>query len=57
VVQWQSGRSQLFRLSQGAEEMSRPPRSVGKLLRSNALFTADTPERVESGFFARLFGK
>lgn len=54
VVQWKGGRSQLFRLSPGAEEMSRPPRSVGKLLRSNALFTADTPERVESGFFRNL---
>ncbi|WP_224368927.1 AAA family ATPase [Hyalangium versicolor] len=56
VIQWRNGRSQLFRLSTGAEEMSRPPRSVGKLLRSNALFTADEPERVESDFFTRFFG-
>lgn len=55
VVEWRDGRSQLFRLSRGAEEMSRPPRSVGQLLRSNALFTADEPERVESGFFTRFF--
>jgi len=55
VIQWRNGRSHLFRLSAGAEEMSRPPRSVGKLLRSNALFTADEPERVESGFFTRFF--
>jgi len=55
VIQWRNGRSQLYRLSEGAEEMSRPPRSVGKLLRSNALFTADEPESVESGFFTRFF--
>jgi predicted ATPase len=52
VVEWREGGSQLFRLSPGAEEMSRPPRSVGKLLRTNALFTARDSERVEGGFFA-----
>lgn len=51
VVEWREGRSEVFRLSRGAEEMSRPPRSVGKLLRSNALFTSDEPERVEGDFF------
>lgn len=52
VVEWREGRSELFRLSAGAEEMSRPPRSVGKLLRTNALFTARDSERVEGDFFA-----
>jgi len=52
VVEWREGSSQLFRLSPGAEEMSRPPRSVGKLLRTNALFTATDAERVEGDFFA-----
>jgi len=52
VVEWREGSSQLFRLSPGAEEMSRPPRSVGKLLRTNALFTASDSERVEGDFFA-----
>jgi predicted ATPase len=51
IVEWSEGRSQLFRLSPGAEEMSRPPRSVGKLLRTNALFTAKDSERVEGDFF------
>ena len=51
VIEWCDGRSGVFRLSPGAEEMSRPPRSVGKLLRSNALFTADTPEQVTGDFF------
>ncbi|MFL5353451.1 AAA family ATPase [Archangium sp.] len=52
VVEWREGSSALFRLSLGAEEMSRPPRSVGKLLRTNALFTARDSERVEGDFFA-----
>lgn len=51
VVEWREGRSEIFRLSPGAEEMSRPPRSVGKLLRTNALFTAEEPERVVGDFF------
>ncbi|HYO68266.1 MAG TPA: AAA family ATPase [Archangium sp.] len=51
IVEWHEGSSQLFRLSPGAEEMSRPPRSVGKLLRTNALFTAKDSERVEGDFF------
>lgn len=52
VVEWREGRSELFRLSPGAEEMSRPPRSVGKLLRTNALFTASDSERIEGDIFA-----
>jgi predicted ATPase len=51
VVDWKAGKSQIFRLSKGAAEMSRPPRSVGTLLRSNALFTEEEPERVEGDFF------
>jgi predicted ATPase len=51
VVEWHDGRSDVFRLSPGAEAMSRPPRSVGKLLRANALFTYERPERVEGNFF------
>jgi predicted ATPase len=52
VVEWREGISQLFKLSPGAEELSRPPRSVGKLLRTNALFTASDSEHVEGDFFA-----
>lgn len=52
VVEWRDGRSQVFRLSPGAEEASKPPSSVGELLRINALFTAEQPERVEGDFFA-----
>jgi predicted ATPase len=52
IVEWDEGRSQVFRLSQGAREMSQPPRSVGKLMRTNALFTARDSDRVEGDFFA-----
>jgi predicted ATPase len=52
VVEWRDGRSQVFRLSPGAEEASKPPSSVGELLRINALFTDEQPERVEGDFFA-----
>lgn len=51
VVEWREGTSQIFPLSPGAREMSLPPRSVGKLLRTNALFTAEGSERVEGDFF------
>lgn len=51
VVEWREGTSQIFPLSPGAREMSQPPRSVGKLLRTNALFTAEGSDRVEGDFF------
>jgi predicted ATPase len=51
VVEWRDGRSEVFRLSPEAEALSRPPRSVGRLLRTNALFTAEAPERVGGDFF------
>lgn len=51
VIEWRDGKSEVFRLSPGAEEMSRPPRSVGKLLRTNALFTADSSERMGDDLF------
>jgi hypothetical protein len=47
VIEWSHGRSQVFHLSPEAEAMSRPPRSVGTLLRTNALFTAESPELVK----------
>ena len=52
IVEWHEGRSQLFKLSPGAQEMSRPPRSVGRLLRTNALFAAEDSEHIEGDFFA-----
>ncbi|HLL03604.1 MAG TPA: AAA family ATPase [Myxococcaceae bacterium] len=52
VIEWHTGRSQIFLPSQGAHEMSKPPRSVGALLRTNALFPAKKPERIEGDIFA-----
>jgi len=51
VVDWRDGKSEIYRLNAGAEEMSKPPRSVGQLLRTNALFTANEPERADKDFF------
>jgi predicted ATPase len=51
IIEWRNGRSQIFHPSPGAHEMSKPPRSVGMLLRSNALFPAQTPERIEGDIF------
>lgn len=51
VIHWHAGKSEIFRLSKGAAEAARPPRSVGTLLRTNALFTEEEPERVEGDFF------
>ncbi len=51
VVEWRDGASQVFRLGTGVEEATRPPSSVGKLLRSNGLWTADEPERAPKNFF------
>jgi predicted ATPase len=47
VIEWSHGRSQVFCLGPEAEAMSRPPRSVGTLLRTNALFTAERPKLVK----------
>jgi predicted ATPase len=52
IIEWRDGRSQVFHPSPGSHEMSKPPRSVGSLLRSNALFPAKTPERIEGDIFA-----
>jgi predicted ATPase len=51
IIEWRNGRSQIFRPSPGAHEMSKPPRSVGTLLRTNALFPAKTPELIEGDIF------
>jgi predicted ATPase len=51
VIEWRNGKSDIFRLSRGAELMSRPPQSVGKLLRTNALFTEESPEQAADDFF------
>ena len=52
IIEWRNGRSQIFLPSEGSHKMSKPPRSVGTLLRTNALFPAKTPERVQGDIFA-----
>jgi predicted ATP-dependent endonuclease of OLD family len=51
IIEWRNGRSHIFLPSPGSHEMSKPPRSVGTLLRTNALFPAKTPERIEGDIF------
>jgi energy-coupling factor transporter ATP-binding protein EcfA2 len=51
LVGWRNGRSQIFHPSPGTRKMSTPPRSVGSLLRANALFPAKTPELIEGDIF------
>jgi predicted ATPase len=43
VIQWEDGASQTFHLSASVKQDLKPPQTVGRLLRSNALWTADEP--------------
>jgi predicted ATPase len=43
IVQWEQGASKIYRLSEQVLEGLRPPQNVGRLLRSNALWTEDLP--------------
>jgi predicted ATPase len=43
VIQWENGASQTFHLSESVKQDLKPPQTVGRLLRSNALWTADEP--------------
>lgn len=51
IVEWRDGRSQIFQINPGTHKMSKPPLSVGSLLRANALFPAKTPELIEGDIF------
>lgn len=51
IVDWQDDRSFVFHLGEGARELLIPPESVGRLLRSNALWTEDQPKTVEGDIF------
>ena len=46
VVQWDAGASHIYLLSDGTRESVDPVTSVGDLLRINALWPRDSPERV-----------
>lgn len=47
VVQWDGGVTRLYPLSEGTKESVDPVTSVGDLLRINALWPGDAPERFE----------
>ena len=47
VVQWDDGASHVYQLSDGTKESVDPVTSVGDLLKINALWPGDAPERVE----------
>lgn len=53
VVQWDKGTSRIYRLSDEVINSLKPPQTVGRLLRSNALWTADEPSTTgaEADFF------
>lgn len=53
VIQWEGGRSSIYRLSENVRENLEPPLTVGRLLRANALWTDEEPSTTgaEDGFF------
>lgn len=44
IVQWDKGSSAIYRLSKEVRGGLKPPQTVGRLLRSNALWTEESPE-------------
>jgi len=53
VIQWNNGASGIYHLSEPVLANLKPPQTVGRLLRSNALWTEDQPSTVgiEADFF------
>lgn len=51
VLDWSDGTSKLFELSSNVIAYLNPPQTVGKLLRSNALWTQDRPATVGTHVF------
>ncbi|MHC5540610.1 AAA family ATPase [Singulisphaera rosea] len=56
IVQWNEGTSQLYHLNREIRDNLRPPQTVGRLLRSNALWTEADPSAIggEADFFKAL---
>lgn len=48
VVEWSGGESRLFHLGEKVLKELKPPMNVGRLLRSNALWTAEEPSTTAS---------
>lgn len=51
VVDWQNDRSLIFHVGREVREQLRPPETVGRLLRSNALWPEDNPTTVGEHIF------
>ena len=53
IIQWEEGTSRIYPLSENVRANLKPPLTVGELLRSNALWTADEPSTIgdEDDFF------
>lgn len=51
IVDWQDDRSFVFHVGEGARDLLKPPETVGRLLRSNALWTEDAPMTVKNDIF------
>ncbi|MEM7557948.1 MAG: ATP-binding protein [Planctomycetota bacterium] len=51
IVDWQGDRSEIFRVNDESRDLLTPPESVGRLLRSNSLWTRDDPEIVAKDIF------
>ena len=48
IVQWSDGASQLYHVDSKTREFCKPPQTVGRLLRSNALWTEERSSTMES---------
>lgn len=51
IVDWQEDQSSVFHVGEGARALLKPPETVGRLLRSNALWTEDAPTTVADDLF------
>jgi predicted ATPase len=51
IVDWHSDRSQIFRINQATRDSIKPPETVGRLLRSNALWQQENPEVIKNDIF------
>lgn len=56
IVQWNEGTSHLYHLSREIRDNLKAPQTVGRLLRSNSLWTEDGPSVIgaEADFFKVL---
>ena len=51
ILDWKDGQSKVYPVSPEVADSLKPPESVGRLLRSNALWPAEEPSVVEGGIF------